>query len=258
MAKHALVTGGTSGIGHGIAVRLMKDGFDVSVNGLIAADALEPLLQELRTHGPGRVRFADADLRQAQAIEAMMADAEAEFGPVDVLVNNAGIQHVSPVEDFDPAKWDAIIAINLSSAFHTTRLAVPGMKKAGWGRIVNLASAHGLIASPFKSAYVSAKHGVLGLTKTVALELAKFGITCNSVCPGYVKTPLVEAQIPDTAKARGMTEQEVIDKILLAAQPTGQFVSIEQVADTVAFLLTDSATNITGTSISIDGGWTAQ
>lgn len=258
MAKHALVTGATSGIGHGIAVKLMKEGYHVSVNGLIASEALEPLLLELQGHGPGKVRFADADLRAASAIESMMKEAAKEFGPIDVLVNNAGIQHVSPVEDFDPAKWDAIIAINLSSAFHTTRLAVPAMKKAGWGRIVNLASAHGLVASPFKSAYVSAKHGVLGLTKTVALELAKFGITCNSVCPGYVKTPLVEAQIPDTAKARGMTEQEVIEKVLLAAQPTGQFVSIEQVADTVAFLLTDGAANITGTSISIDGGWTAQ
>ncbi len=258
MSKHALVTGGTSGIGHGIAVKLIEEGYNLSVNGLIAPEALESLLQELRGHGSGKVRFADADLRSAGAIEAMMEEAAQEFGPIDVLVNNAGIQHVSPVEDFDPAKWDAIIAINLSSAFHTTRLAVPAMKKSGWGRIVNLASAHGLVASPFKSAYVSAKHGVLGLTKTVALELAKFGITCNSVSPGYVKTPLVEAQIPDTAKARGMTEQEVIEKVLLAAQPTGQFVSIEQVADTVAFLLTDGAANITGTSISIDGGWTAQ
>lgn len=258
MAKHALVTGATSGIGHGIAVKLMKEGYNVSVNGLIAQDQLASLLQELQGHGAGKARFAGADLRSVLEIEKMMEEAVREFGSIDVLVNNAGIQHVSPVEDFDPAKWDAIIAINLSSAFHTIRLAVPGMKKAGWGRIVNLASAHGLIASPFKSAYVSAKHGVLGLTKTVALELAKFGVTCNSVCPGYVKTPLVEAQIPDTAKTRGMTEQEVIDKILLAAQPTGQFVSIEQVADSVAFLLSDSAANITGTALSIDGGWTAQ
>ncbi len=258
MSKHALVTGGTSGIGYGIAVRLMKDGYDVSVNGLIAPEEVSDLIQGLQAHGTGRARFAPADLRDPKAIEAMMAEAKADLGPISVLVNNAGIQHVSPVEDFATEKWDAIIAINLSSAFHTTRLAVPDMKAAGSGRIVNLASAHALIASPFKSAYVAAKHGVQGLTKTVALELAKFGITCNSVCPGYVRTPLVEAQIPDTAKARGMTEQEVIDKVILAAQPTGQFVSIEQVADTVAFLLTPAAANITGTAISIDGGWTAQ
>lgn len=258
MSKHALVTGGTSGIGHGIAVKLMREGYDVSVNGLLHPEEVSNLIQGLQKHGEGRARFAPADLRDPTAIEAMMAEAQAELGPVSVLVNNAGIQHVSPVEDFDPQKWDAIIAINLSSAFHTTRLAVPRMKEAGWGRIINLASAHALVASPFKSAYVSAKHGVLGLTKTVALELAKFGITCNAVCPGYVKTPLVEAQIPDTAKARGMTEQEVVEKVLLAAQPTGQFISIEQVADTVAFLLSPAADNITGTAISIDGGWTAQ
>ena len=258
MRKHALVTGGTSGIGHGIAAKLMREGYDVSVNGLLHPDEVSNLIQGLQKHAEGRARFAPADLRDPIAIEAMMAEAQAELGPISVLVNNAGIQHVSPVEDFDSQKWDAVIAINLSSAFHTTRLAVPAMKEAGWGRIVNLASAHALVASPFKSAYVSAKHGVLGLTKTVALELARFGITCNAVCPGYVKTPLVEAQIPDTAKARGMTEQEVVEKVLLAAQPTGQFISIEQVADTVAFLLSPVADNITGTAISIDGGWTAQ
>ena len=177
MSKHALVTGGTSGIGHGIAVKLMREGYDVSVNGLLHPEEVSNLIQGLQKHGEGRARFAPADLRDPTAIEAMMAEAQAELGPVSVLVNNAGIQHVSPVEDFDPQKWDAIIAINLSSAFHTTRLAVPRMKEAGWGRIINLASAHALVASPFKSAYVSAKHGVLGLTKTVALELAKFGIT---------------------------------------------------------------------------------
>lgn len=258
MSKHALVTGGTSGIGYGIAARLMKDGYDVSVNGLIEPDKLSDLLQGLQAFGTGRARFAPADLRHPSAIEAMMAEAVADLGPIGVLVNNAGIQHVSPVEDFATEKWDAILAINLSSAFHTIRLAVPAMKEAGSGRIVNLASAHALVASPFKTAYVAAKHGVLGLTKTVALEVAKCGITCNAVCPGYVKTALVEAQIPDTAKARGMTEQEVVEKVLLAAQPTGQFVSVEQVADTVAFLLSSAAANITGTAISIDGGWTAQ
>lgn len=258
MRKHALVTGGTSGIGHGIAARLLREGYDVSVNGLIHPDEVSDLIQGLQAHGEGRARFAPADLTDPQAIEAMMAEARADLGPISVVVNNAGIQHVSPVESFDPAKWDAILAINLSSAFHTIRLAVPEMKQAGWGRIVNLASAHSLVASPFKAAYVAAKHGVLGLTKTVALELARHGVTCNAICPGYVRTPLVEAQIPDTARARGMTEQEVVEKVLLAAQPTGQFVSIEQIADTVAFLLSDGASSITGTSISIDGGWTAQ
>lgn len=204
------------------------------------------------------MRFAPADLRHPQAIEQMMQQAEEAFGPVAVLVNNAGIQHVSPVEEFAPERWEAILAINLSSAFHTIRWVVPGMKARGWGRIVNLASAHALVASPYKSAYVAAKHGLLGLTKTVALELARHGITCNAVCPGYVKTPLVEAQIPDTARARGMTEQEVVERVLLAAQPTGQFVTIEQVAGVVAFLLTESAANITGTALSVDGGWTAQ
>ena len=204
------------------------------------------------------MRFAEADLRSSQPIEKMMKEAKQAFGPISVLVNNAGIQHVSPVEDFAVEKWDAIIAINMSSAFHTIRLAVPDMKDLGWGRIINLASAHALVASPFKTAYVSAKHGVLGLTKTVALELAKHNITCTAICPGYVKTPLVEKQIPDTAKARGMTEQEVVEKVLLAAQPTGKFVTVEQIADAMEFLLSDGAANITGSALSIDGGWIAQ
>lgn len=258
LKKHALVTGGTSGIGYGIASKLIREGYDVSVNGLIAPEMVTELLGSLGKNGVGRVRFAPADLTDVDAIERMMREADKDFDTISVLVNNAGIQHVAPVEDFDPKKWDMILAVNLSAAFHTIRLAVPAMKKLGWGRIVNLASAHSLVASPYKSAYVSAKHGVLGLTKTVGLELAKAGITVNAVCPGYVKTPLVEAQIPDTAKARGMTEREVIEKVLLAAQPTGQFVTVEQVSDTVAFLLTDGAANITGTALSIDGGWTAQ
>jgi 3-hydroxybutyrate dehydrogenase len=187
----------------------------------------------------------------------MMSHAEIEFGAVDILVNNAGIQFVSPIEDFPIDKWDAIIAINLSSAFHTTRLAVPGMKKRGWGRIVNIASAHALVASPFKAAYVSAKHGIAGLTKTVALEVAEHGITVNAVCPGYVLTPLVEKQIPDTAKARGITEQQVISDVLLAAQPTKQFVTVEELSALVTFLCTDSAKSITGTTLPVDGGWTA-
>lgn len=255
-SNHALVTGGTSGIGYAMAKRLVKLGFRVSVNGLITEGTIEDLLMSFGDRE--RVRYADADLRNPKEIESMMLSAKNDFGPISVLVNNAGIQHVSPVEDFDPAKWDAIIAINMSSSFHTIRSAVPDMKEMGWGRIVNLASAHALIASPFKSAYVAAKHGVLGLTKTVALEVAKHGITCTAICPGYVRTALVEKQIPDTAKARGMTEQEVIEKVILAAQPTGQFVTVEQIADTMEFLLTDGAANITGTAVSLDGGWTAQ
>lgn len=255
-SNHALVTGGTSGIGYGMARRLVDLGYRVSVNGLIDADTLEDFL--LSFGDSERVRFADADLTDPAAIEGMMAEAKESFGPVSVLVNNAGIQHVAPVEEFSSAKWDQIIAINLSASFHTIRLAVPDMKDMGWGRIINLASAHSLVASPFKAAYVSAKHGVLGLTRTVALELAKHNVTCVAICPGYVKTPLVEKQIPDTAKARGMTEQEVVEKVLLAAQPTGKFVTVDQIADTMQFLLTDGAANITGTALSLDGGWTAQ
>lgn len=255
-SNHALVTGATSGIGYAMARRLVNLGYRVSINGLLGEETLEDFLMSFGDRG--RVRFAEADLRDTSAIEKMMAQAKQDFGPVSVLVNNAGIQHVSPVEDFAPEKWDAIIAINMSSSFHTIRLAVPDMKEMGWGRIINLASAHALVASPFKTAYVTAKHGVLGLTKTVALELAKHGVTCTAICPGYVKTPLVEKQIPDTAKARGMTEQEVIEKVLLAAQPTGQFVTVEQIADTMQFLLTDGANNITGSALALDGGWTAQ
>lgn len=254
--NHALVTGGTSGIGYAMARRLADLGYRVSVNGLIDPSSLNDFL--LSFGDSQRVRFAEADLADSGAIESMMKQARDEFGPISVLVNNAGVQHVSPVEEFSADKWEQIIAINLSSNFHTIRLVVPGMKEMGWGRIINLASAHSLVASPFKAAYVSAKHGVLGLTKTVALELAKHNITCVAICPGYVKTPLVEKQIPDTARARGMTEQEVVEQVLLAAQPTGRFVTVEQIADTMQFLLTDGAASITGTALSIDGGWTAQ
>ena len=255
-SNHALVTGATSGIGYAMARRLVELGYRVSVNGLLGDEDPDDFLMSFGDRE--RVRFAEADLRSSEPIEKMMKEAKQAFGPISVLVNNAGIQHVSPVEDFAVEKWDAIIAINLSSAFHTTRLAVPDMKDLGWGRIINLASAHALVASPFKTAYVSAKHGVLGLTKTVALELAKHNITCTAICPGYVKTPPVEKQIPDTAKARGMTEQEVVEKVLLAAQPTGKFVTVEQIADTMEFLLSDGAANITGSALSIDGGWIAQ
>ena len=255
-SNHALVTGGTSGIGYAMARRLVDLGYRVSVNGLIEAGALEDLLMSFGDSQ--RVRFAEADLSDSDAIAHMMKQAKESFGPISVLVNNAGIQHVAPIEEFAASKWDQVIAINLSAAFHTIRLAVPDMKELGWGRIVNLASAHALVASPFKSAYVSAKHGLLGLTRTVALELAKHNITCTAICPGYVRTPLVDMQIPDTARARGMTEQEVVEKVLLAAQPTGKFVTVEQIADTMEFLLSDGASNITGTALSVDGGWTAQ
>jgi 3-hydroxybutyrate dehydrogenase len=203
------------------------------------------------------VIYSGANMADGQAIAGMIAQAEDEFGGVDILVNNAGIQYVAPVEEFPVEKWDAIVAINLSSAFHTTRLAVPGMKKKNWGRIVNIASAHALVASPFKSAYVSAKHGIAGLTKTTALELAEHGITVNAVCPGYVMTPLVEKQIPEQAKARGITEQQVISDVLLAAQPTKRFVTVEELSALVNFLCTDNARSITGTTLPVDGGWTA-
>jgi 3-hydroxybutyrate dehydrogenase len=209
-----------------------------------------------RTHGVA-VTYHPADMSRPDAIEAMIADTEREFGAVDILVNNAGIQHVAPVEDFPVDKWNAIIAINLSASFHSIRLAVPGMKKRGWGRIINVASAHALVASPFKSAYVAAKHGIAGLIKTVALEVAEHGITANAICPGYVLTPLVEHQIPDTAKARGITEEQVIKDVLLAAQPTKQFVTTGEVAALTVFLASDAAKSITGAILPVDGGWTA-
>lgn len=203
------------------------------------------------------VIYYDADMTQPDKIEAMVQHAQAYFGSVDILVNNAGIQHVAPVEEFPRKKWDEIIAIDLSAAFHTIRCVLPIMREKHWGRVINIASAHALVASPFKSAYVAAKHGLLGLTKVVALEMAQQGITCNAICPGYVRTPLVENQVADTAKARGISPEAVVKHVLLAAQWTKQFVSIEQVAQIVLFLCTDAAANITGTSLSVDGGWTA-
>lgn len=256
-AKSAIVTGSTSGIGLGIAEALAAAGAHVMLNGFGDADEIKTHVARLKGHGID-VRYSDADMADPAAIAAMVAEAEAAFGAVDILVNNAGIQHVAPVEDFPPEKWDAIIAINMSSAFHTTRAAIGGMKARGWGRIVNIASAHGLTASPYKSAYVTAKHGVLGLTKTVALEVAGQGITCNAICPAYVLTPLVESQIPDTARARGITEEEVKRDVMLARQPTGEFVTIEQVASLALYLCGDAAAQITGAALSIDGGWTAQ
>ena len=256
--KNALVTGSTSGIGLGIAEGFAKEGVNLILNGFGDAAEIEKLRASLASKFGVKVLYDGADMSNPGQIEAMMRKAESSLGGVDVLVNNAGIQHVAPVEEFPLAKWDAIIAINMSSAFHTTRMAVPYMKSKNWGRIINVASAHALVASPFKSAYVAAKHGVLGFTKTVALEVAEKGITVNAICPGYVLTPMVEKQIPDTAKARGITEEQVKRDVLLAAQPTKQFVTGEQIAGVSVFLCSDAAASITGTAIAVEGGWTAQ
>lgn len=256
--RAALVTGSTSGIGAGIAEALAGAGFNVVLNGLGEASAIETMRRRLEAEHGVSVLYDAADMIRPDAIEAMMVRAIAAFGAVDVLVNNAGIQHVAAVDAFPVDKWDAILAINLSSAFHTTRAALPGMKRKGFGRIVNIASAHALIASPFKSAYVAAKHGIAGFTKSVALEVAQEGITVNAICPGYVKTPLVEAQIPDQARMRGISEEEVVQKVLLAGQPTKRFVGIDEVAALTLFLVSDAGRSITGAMLPIDGGWTAQ
>ena len=256
--KNAIVTGSTSGIGLGIVEALAADGMNVMINGFGKAEEIERTRSDLASSHGVEALFSGADMTKPDEIRSMVEQAEEHLGGVDVLVNNAGIQHVSPIEEFPPEKWDAIIAINLSSSFHTIRAALPGMKSRKWGRIINLASAHGLVASPFKSAYVSAKHGLLGLTKTVALEAAEHGITVNAICPGYVKTPLVEKQIPDTAKARGMTEEEVIRDVLLAAQPTKKFVTTEQLGALTVFLCSEAGASINGAALPVDGGWTAQ
>ena len=255
--RHALVTGSTSGIGLAIARALAKEGADVVLNGFGDARAIEAERAKIETECDVRCFYNGADMSKPAEIEAMIADGRAKMGSLDILVNNAGIQFVSPIEDFPVEKWDAIIAINLSAAFHAIRAAVPGMKAARWGRIVSTASAHSLVASPFKSAYVSAKHGIAGLTKTVALELATFGVTANCISPGYVWTPLVEHQIPDTMKARNLTRDQVINDVILAAQPTKQFVTSDQVAALAVYLCSDAAAQITGANLSIDGGWTA-
>ena len=256
--KSAVITGSTSGIGLGIARALAGAGSNVVLNGFGDAGEIEKLRAGIEKEFGVKALYSPADMTKPAEIVAMVKMAETTLGAVDVLVNNAGIQHVSPIEDFPVEKWDAIIAINLVSAFHTIRAAVPGMKKRKWGRIINTASAHSLVASPFKAAYVTAKHGLVGLTKTVALELATFGVTANCISPGYVWTPLVERQIPDQMKTRGLTEEQVKQDVLLAAQPTKQFVTIEQVASLALYLASDAAANITGANISIDGGWTAQ
>jgi len=256
-AKTAVVTGSTSGIGLAYARAFAKEGCNVLINGFGDADAIEKERAGIEKDFGVKAIYDGADMSKGDQIAAMIGHAEKTFGSVDVLINNAGIQFVSPVEDFPPEKWEQIISINLSSAFYTSRAAIPGMKARKWGRIINTASAHSLVASPFKSAYVSAKHGIAGLTKTLALELATFGITANCISPGYVWTPLVEKQIPDTMKARNMTKEQVMNDVLLLAQPTKQFVTVEEVAALAVFLASDAAKQITGANIPMDGGWTA-
>ncbi|MAK63689.1 MAG: 3-hydroxybutyrate dehydrogenase [Maricaulis sp.] len=254
----AVVTGSTSGIGAAMAEALAENGAHVVLNGLGDAGEIEALRAKIAADHGVEVRYHPANMMKPDEIADMVAYAELEFGRLDILMNNAGIQNVAPVDEFPNEKWDAIIAINLSSVFHACKAAVPVMKKQGKGRIVNLASVHGLVASPFKSAYVAAKHGVIGFTKTLALEIAETGITCNAICPGYVKTPLVENQIADTAKARGISEEEVVRDVMLAAQPTKQFVTFEQLAGALLYLVSDAGANMNGTQITVDGGWTAK
>ncbi len=256
--RTALVTGSTSGIGKAIALKLASEGYAVVINGFGDASTIDALKTEIGKLNGGKVHYSAADLTKPDQIAIMCTEAEAALGPVSVLVNNAGTQFVSPIEEFPLEKWDLIIALNLSAAFHTTKALLPGMKARKFGRILNMGSAHAKVASPFKSAYVAAKHGLSGLTKVTALEGATFGVRANLICPGYVKTPLVENQIADTAKARGMSEEDVKNNVLLAAQPTKEFVTAEQVADFCAFLCSDSAASINGADLSIDGGWTAQ
>ncbi|GLS30322.1 3-hydroxybutyrate dehydrogenase [Mesorhizobium albiziae] len=256
--KTAIITGSTSGIGLAIAHALAAEGCNIVVNSFSDTEADHAIAAEIAAKHAVEAIYVQADMSKGDDCRALVKKAAERFGGVDILVNNAGIQHVAPVDEFPAEQWDRIIAINLSSAFHTTAAALPLMKARKWGRIVNIASAHGLRASPFKSAYVSAKHGILGLTKTVALEVAEQGITCNAICPGYVLTPLVEAQIPDQMKAHNMDRETVIREVMLDRQPTRQFATVEQIGGTVAFLCSDNAAQITGTPISVDGGWTAQ
>jgi 3-hydroxybutyrate dehydrogenase len=256
--KSAIITGSTSGIGLAIARHLAKNGCRIMLNGFGDRREIEKLQQEIAAEHRVEVLYSDADMTDPDRIAGMIRAAADAFGGIDILVNNAGIQHVAPIDEFPPEKWNAVIAVNLSAAFHTIRLALPYMKAKKQGRIINIASAHALVASPYKSAYVAAKHGLLGLTKVVALEVAQQGITCNAICPGYVKTPLVEGQIADQAKSRGISEETVVRDVMLAAQPTKRMISLDEVGALTAFLVSDAAASITGAAISIDGGWTAQ
>ena len=255
--KTAVITGSNSGIGLGVARELAKRGANVALNSFSDRPEDHAIAEEITATGGGKARYIQADMSDGDACRALVEKAAEAFGQVDILVNNAGIQHVSPIPDFPSSKWDAIIAINLSSSFHTTAAALPMMRAQGWGRVVNIASAHGLTASPYKSAYVAAKHGVVGLTKVTALETAEEPITCNAICPGYVLTPLVESQIPDTMREYDMDRETVVRDILLARQPSKDFATVEQLGGTTAFLCSDDAAQITGTTISVDGGWTA-
>ncbi len=255
--KTALVTGSTSGIGLSIAEAFADRGANLILNGLGAPAEVESSCNRIASQYGVRVQYDGADMRQPAAIVAMIERAIADFGVIDILVNNAGIQHVAPIEDFPTDRWDAIIAINLTASFHTIRGALPAMKSQKWDRIVNVASAHALVASPFKAAYVAAKYGLAGLTKTVALEAADHGVTCNALCPGYVLTSLVQKQIPDTARTRGISEEQVVRDVLLAAQPTKQFIGLDEIAALATFLASDESASITGAILPIDGGWTA-
>lgn len=256
--KTALITGSTSGIGLGYARALAAQGASVMINGFGDQEAIDGYVAELKAASGGGALHSGADMTKPQEIRDMVADCARELGAPDILINNAGIQHVAPIDEFPDDKWDAVLAIILSSAFHATKAALPGMKASGWGRVINTGSMHSLVASPYKAAYNAAKHGLAGLTKTVALEVATQGITVNNICPGYVWTSLVENQIPDTMKARGLTRDQVINDVLLANQPQKKFVQVEQLAALAVFLCRDEASAITGTNLSVDGGWTAQ
>ncbi|MEQ9258520.1 MAG: 3-hydroxybutyrate dehydrogenase [Roseovarius sp.] len=251
--KRAIVTGSNSGIGLGVARELARAGAEVVLNSFTNREEDHKLAEDMAAEFGTQVRYIKADMSKGDECRALVETA----GGCDILVNNAGIQHVAPIPEFPVEKWDAIIAINLSSAFHTTAAALPGMRERGWGRVINIASAHGLTASPYKSAYVAAKHGIVGFTKVTALETAEEPITCNAICPGYVLTPLVEAQIPDTMKEYGMEREEVIRNVMLARQPSKEFATVEQLGGTALYLCSDAAAQVTGTTISVDGGWTA-
>lgn len=256
--KSAIVTGSTSGIGLGIARALAESGVNVMFNGFGSSPGIDVTREDLERRYRVATAFSDADMSKEEDIAQMIGDARTAFGQIDILINNAGIQHVEAIETFPVSKWNAIIAVDLSAAFHTIRAVVPEMKERNWGRIINIASAHALVASPFKSAYVAAKHGILGLTKTAALELAEYGITVNAICPGYVLTPLVQMQIPETAKARMLSEEQVVHDVLLHAQPTHKFVTTEELGALTVFLCQDGARSITGAALPVEGGWTAQ